>query len=582
MIVYLAIFRSLALASVLFRFPEFVCCCAESGLEQFESFSHIFRSTFIETGLISDSAMSAAAGAIDSQTASLAVVNGPRGSTNGATESFAVRDKITKLDGGYTYAFAVNPSGNTANATFIVPGITNGTVTVRENRTLTMRNGSFNDSFGGYTVHPYTISGINDRVQVSSGPANIHTIASSRDRLVSSQTRTTYSCAALRACSYMAKENNISAVSWVSATQAANVLTGWPDATNTGVPAGTSLTIVNGDVNITVAGTIYENRDVRGCITVNAPNVIIRRSKVSCPGGAISSFSTNLLVEDATVDCQGKAQTAAIGANNYTARRVNVSKCENLLWAGDNVTIEDSYLHDPIPYDPVTDPHVDGIQMYFGSNVTIRHNRIYAGDKSNIANSAIITQYASNVTIDNNLLAGGGYTVYCNDKGSGVLRVTNNHFSTIFFPRGGLYGPWLNCKNQSQVTGNVYHETGQLLPGQRTGGTTDTSPPSVPTALTATTILSSQINLSWNASTDNVRVTGYKIFRDDVQIATVTGTSYSDTGLSAATAYSYTVAAYDAAWNTSAQSAPASATTPAGTAVPPKPRSLIPRTRTNR
>src|SRR2546427_3410110 len=54
----------------------------------------------------------------------------------------------------------------------------------------------------------------------------------------------------------------------------------YPDATNTGVPAGTALTVVNGDVTISTAGMIYENKDVRGCITVNAANVIIRKSKV--------------------------------------------------------------------------------------------------------------------------------------------------------------------------------------------------------------------------------------------------------------------------------------------------------------
>jgi hypothetical protein len=72
---------------------------------------------------------------------------------------------------------------------------------------------------------------------------------------------------------------------------------------------------------------------------------------------------------------------------------------------------------------------------------------------------------------------------------------------------------------------------------------------------------SSQINLSWNASTGNV--SGYKIFRAGSQIATTASVSYTDTGLSPSTTYSYTVAAYDAAGSTSAQSASASATTSA-------------------
>ena len=81
----------------------------------------------------------------------------------------------------------------------------------------------------------------------------------------------------------------------------------------------------------------------------------------------------------------------------------------------------------------------------------------------------------------------------------------------------------------------------------------DTTPPSTPTNLSATAISSSQINLSWTASTDNVGVTGYKIFRGGVQIATSATNSYFNTGLTASTAYSYTVSAYDAAGNNSAR-----------------------------
>src|SRR5262249_11993029 len=60
----------------------------------------------------------------------------------------------------------------------------------------------------------------------------------------------------------------------------------------------------------------------------------------------------------------------------------------------------------------------------------------------------------------------------------------------------------------------------------------DTVAPSIPIGLTATAISSTQINLSWNASTDNVAVTGYQIFRNGAQVATSTTTTFNDTGLS--------------------------------------------------
>ena len=75
-----------------------------------------------------------------------------------------------------------------------------------------------------------------------------------------------------------------------------------------------------------------------------------------------------------------------------------------------------------------------------------------------------------------------------------------------------------------------------------------------PTSFQATTISTSQINLSWNASSDNIGVTGYRIYRDGTQIATTSNTTYQDTGLSSSTTYSYTVSAYDAAGNESSQS----------------------------
>jgi chitodextrinase len=102
------------------------------------------------------------------------------------------------------------------------------------------------------------------------------------------------------------------------------------------------------------------------------------------------------------------------------------------------------------------------------------------------------------------------------------------------------------------------------------GGSSDTTAPSVPGGLSATALSSLRIDLSWSASSDNVAVAGYRVYRGGVLVSTVTTTSYSDTGLAANTTYSYTVQAYDAAGNQSAQSSAASATTlPVSDTTPP-------------
>ncbi len=112
--------------------------------------------------------------------------------------------------------------------------------------------------------------------------------------------------------------------------------------------------------------------------------------------------------------------------------------------------------------------------------------------------------------------------------------------------------------------------------GQAAQANSDHEPPTVPAGLTATPVSSTQINLSWTASTDNVGVTGYRIYRDGSQIATTANTSYQDTGRSPSTTYTYRVAAYDAAGNVSAQSSQASATTaaPSDTQPPTAPTGL--------
>jgi chitodextrinase len=89
----------------------------------------------------------------------------------------------------------------------------------------------------------------------------------------------------------------------------------------------------------------------------------------------------------------------------------------------------------------------------------------------------------------------------------------------------------------------------------------DTTPPSVPANLAVTGTTASSASLSWSPSTDNVGVAGYKVYRNGVQVGTPAGTSFTDTGLSPATQYTYTVAAYDAAGNVSARSSGVTATT---------------------
>ncbi len=141
----------------------------------------------------------------------------------------------------------------------------------------------------------------------------------------------------------------------------------------------------------------------------------------------------------------------------------------------------------------------------------------------------------------------------CNTSGS------QNASPTVL----GMHQFLLTCTGQGgSTTASVSHVVVAAL---------DTTAPSQPSNLSASPISASQINLTWSTSSDltvsgqiTSGIAGYKVYRSDkgnTPIATPTTNSYSDTGLSSSTSYTYTVAAYDVAGNISDQSASVSVTT---------------------
>jgi hypothetical protein len=132
-----------------------------------------------------------------------------------------------------------------------------------------------------------------------------------------------------------------------------------------------------------------------------------------------------------------------------------------------------------------------------------------------------------------------------------------------------FYGQYFQGMIDEVRVYNVALTAAQIQADMNTPIAPDTQPPTAPSNLKATAVSGSQINLSWTAATDNVKVTGYRVERQNpgstsfVQVGTATGTTYSNTGLSANSSYSYRVRATDAAGNLSPYSNVASATTPA-------------------
>lgn len=169
--------------------------------------------------------------------------------------------------------------------------------------------------------------------------------------------------------------------------------------------------------------------------------------------------------------------------------------------------------------------------------------------------------------------SGGGGTIYYKKAPLSDIRFGNGRGTPFVEWPGDKVNNATTTKDPvSAATGMVvltssgnsrtYYHAEMALPG---GGTApaDTTAPTAPTGVSATAVSSSQVDVAWSASTDDTGVAGYRVLRDGVQVAQVAGTSFSDTTVAASTTYSYTVRAYDAAGNVSADSAPATVTTPA-------------------
>ncbi|MFP5392146.1 MAG: carbohydrate binding domain-containing protein, partial [Gammaproteobacteria bacterium] len=125
-------------------------------------------------------------------------------------------------------------------------------------------------------------------------------------------------------------------------------------------------------------------------------------------------------------------------------------------------------------------------------------------------------------------------------------------------------GSWdsKNGANYAIGTGTFQVSGGAVTSGSPCGG--DTIPPSVPPNLVSSSVTATSATLGWTASTDNVGVAGYDVYRNGVKVGSPTGTSYPDSGLTAATDYVYTVRARDAAGNASALSGAVTVRTAAG------------------
>lgn len=163
-----------------------------------------------------------------------------------------------------------------------------------------------------------------------------------------------------------------------------------------------------------------------------------------------------------------------------------------------------------------------------------------------------------NASTDN--VAVVGYQVYRN--GTPITTVINPTYTLTGLTPGTTYTITVSA---SDAAGNTSAQSAGL---SVTTTAPDTTAPSVPTGLSASSITQSGFTVSWSASTDAVGVTGYRVYRDGTLVASPTATTYTFTGLNSQTTYAITVDAGDAAGNHSAQSSALNVSTSGATTAP--------------
>jgi hypothetical protein len=270
----------------------------------------------------------------------------------------------------------------------------------------------------------------------------------------------------------------------------------YPDPSNTGVPAGTTLTSVpaqvssgpgwsfnaaGGTVVVNVKGTVLSGLYIPYNLVINASNVIVKNVKVvtNANFGISLTHTTGVTIENSTIsgqnsttgrlgsaidDVYGDSTGMVIKDNNISAFKTAIQISTGLA--------EGNYIHDP---GYVAGDHTNGFYVNGGTQpLTIEGNTIFdsLGQTDAINLDAGIpgpSAPVANKTIKNNFLAGGAYTIYGGDaSGSPTsnIIITGNRFGQNYYPKSGQYGPvsYYDPKGTGNTwSGNSWDTTGQAL-----------------------------------------------------------------------------------------------------------------------
>jgi parallel beta helix pectate lyase-like protein len=276
---------------------------------------------------------------------------------------------------------------------------------------------------------------------------------------------------------------------------------GFPDETNTGVPSGTALRSVPGQVSsgpgwhfdpkgdcvvVTARGTVLSSLSIPYLLVIDASDVTVQDVRVVTGGywGISLAHTTGVTIEDSTISGQNSTK-GRVGAaiddvhgdsTGIVIRNNNISRFKTGVQVSTGL-ISGNYIHDP---GYIHGDHTNGIYTAGTTEpLTIYGNTIFNDlgqtDDINLDASSSGQDVANKIVVDN-LLAGGGYSIY--GGGSRKDRTWNiviedNEFDRLYYSEGGRYGPaaYVNLGQAGNVwSGNVWSGTsppGNVLRGGR-------------------------------------------------------------------------------------------------------------------
>ena len=243
-------------------------------------------------------------------------------------------------------------------------------------------------------------------------------------------------------------------------------LPAYPDANCTGVLPGVSRTNAS-TMTVSQNGAVIENLTLSGRLTITGDNVTVRNVHLTTSDYyGLMIYGQNITVEDSTFIGGENAQAviAAVEDGSFIATRVDVSGSPDGVSMGSNSKLIDSYIHDLGDYEGA---HNDGINADGRTNTEIIHNTVLNQIGQTSAITVGTTEYGTDVLVRDNLIAGGGYSIYAGlGRGTKGIVMQNNVFSRRYFQNSGAFGPvaYWNNSGGNVWTNNRYEDGTAINP----------------------------------------------------------------------------------------------------------------------